>query len=152
MNWTILMALQVLMLDIKFGWNWFSGSWEEVENVNYGFWPVSRAPREGGPWMPQFWWPLRYLCYISNLVGIGSAVLEKNSKMWIMVFGPPPGPLGKGAHELNNFDGPSGTYTRNQIWLELVQRFLRRSRKFTHDNRRSMIAIGHLKYFRWPKN
>ena len=29
-----------------------------------------------------------------------------------MVFGPPPGPLGKGAHEFNNFDGPSDTYAR----------------------------------------
>ena len=33
MNLTILMALQVLMLDIKFGWNWSSGSWEEVESL-----------------------------------------------------------------------------------------------------------------------
>ena len=49
-----------------------------------------------------------------------------------MVFGLPPGPLGplgKGAHQFNNFDGPSGTYARYQIWFELVQQFLRKSKK-----------------------
>ena len=43
-----------------------------------------------------------------------------------MVFGLPPGPLGKRAHQFNKYDGPWGTYARHQIWLKLVQRFLRK--------------------------
>ena len=30
--WTILNSLKLRMLCAKFGWNWPSGSWEEVEN------------------------------------------------------------------------------------------------------------------------
>ena len=139
--WKTLNPLHQRMYCGRSGWNWSSGSWEEDFLICQCIYAISLLSHLGKGQCPSFeltWTHLTQGCLMPSLVEIGPVVLEKKiCSNFINVFSLfhnyLPLEMGRALH-LNNFESPSPKNALWQVWLKLVQCFLRRtwkSEKFT---------------------
>ena len=122
--WTNLNLLYPGMLSAKFGWNWPSGSWEEICLISSMYvWYYAIISPLKMPW-PYSWIPFTQWCIVPSLVEISPVVWEKKIFKFLVnvfsLFGKYlPSKMG-GALYLKKLESSSPNYALCQVWLKLA--------------------------------